>query len=338
MKRISFVKAHEREDGTSVRKYFRIIDSSTHDKQITSKGPNKENLKQLVNVTSKKPMVFPLGEYKPKKKTFAERLNSRFMVNYTSEPYGPRLSRGIYSFTAYNKKGEGTFHAYPTICAEDYVTPPPLRGVYKRQKVGPNVEITDKNFLFGSDYINTNMPGVKVKDMSISGVSWAGANIPDAKFVSTGGLYGGRRMKSVDFSGANLRNATFENYTFEQVDMRGADLTGVSFKVRLEKDGKYAVDLTDSNITEEQFDELLAYSFPDEWPYSLTLVKINRLSPEEFCEMTGADEEVIQVELWAGSMPFRSRVTDQVVENETYNGDKHYIPLWEAQKYLLANQ
>jgi hypothetical protein len=271
-------------------------------------------------------LVFPSPTYKPHSKSWWRRWReANTAVVEEFETHGDYAPMRRWTYRDINPEGEGTVYSHETMKR--------VRGNWPKdecetQTVGPNQTIDSPLFLEGKDYSNTNMPGLTAA-WDVGDVNWSGSNLQGATF-SRGNRY--ILLQSVNFDGADLANARFQDAVMSNISMRGANLAGVSFD-NVRQDGSYDVDyfvdVTDSNVTAEQFDALRkAVSSGD-------MIRINRYTLDEVAGLTGQGPDAIAVSLWAGDIVPRSYGTDQPVDaNEPFDTEKHYIPQWEVQKLL----
>lgn len=99
--------------------------------------------------------------------------------------------------------------------------------------------------------------------------------------------------------------------------MEGADLTGAQV------DGaELPADLTNTNITREQFESLRGVN--NNYPL---IYRVREAPVDEVVAAYGGDEDAAAIALWSGDIEVRDRNTNKVVVGE-FNVDEHYIPHW----------
>lgn len=154
-------------------------------------------------------------------------------------------------------------------------------------------------------------------------------------------------MEKVIFDGADLEGAKFLAVEWSEVSLRGANVTDVDFSIKplrlrrflsTEEEYEFVADLTDSNVTEKQFEQILANiqvatNWVDLPGQPSELVRIRRYTPQEFTAVTGIDKDELTVLLWCGDIQYRSKATDMPDEAE-FDYELHYIPQWEAQRII----
>jgi len=287
--------------------------------------PPSESLHGLAGArTPAAKLAFPLDAYKPPKRGFLRRLRDRFDPVVTLLPgrsFGERYS---WTYREINRRGEGYVYC------DEIVSPGHWpKALCEPQRIGPNIKIGNSMFLRNKDYSRTNMPRLETTT-DIKDVNWSGANLTGARFTARQAAL----LDNVNFDGANLTGAHFTGVSLSQVTMRGADLTGVEFdRVRawLRAEDGFMVDVTDTNITEQQFDTLrkqVSSQHPDD------TIRIRRYSLDEVAELTGIDKDELAVSIWAGDISYRTRRHDEKVDGDPFDADTHYIPQWEPQRLL----
>jgi hypothetical protein len=172
------------------------------------------------------------------------------------------------------------------------------------------------------DYSLTNLPGAKFYVHGFRHSTFAGANLQNAKLGMYACLFEDVSFEGADLAGAFILGATLKNVSFRGANLTGAEITSSSrFK-------EMDVDFTDSNLTGEQFDLLAKDRY-----YEPGSVKMSRYSIEEAASLLGDDGDAFVTLVWLGEIEYRSKATDEKVDDAPFDAEQHYIPQWAMQQY-----
>ncbi len=321
----------------------RVVGNYTREHEVADPGatvdrrPPTGALAGLVSGEGRvsKQLVFPSPDYKPERKGFWERvrLSTSGELRATWVPLsGPEFERTVWAYPVLNRKGRGFMYAGVYYSSQERWP----RSLCGEQEVGPDVRIDDPELVNHLDYSNTDMPNLVVDVHTVKEASWAGANLQGADFRSV------RRLEGVNFDGADLTGATIPSFP-SRVTVRGADLTDaritmVNPDLWASNPPEFLLDATDSNITAEQFDAFMGQlDRVARGAIEITgpnHVVMGRHTLDEVAAATGIDEDELAVLLWSGDLLYRSRETDKLETDGSFDADKHYIPQWEMQRLL----
>lgn len=138
------------------------------------------------------------------------------------------------------------------------------------------------------------------------------------------------------FDGAEMQTTHFSNVRFSQCDVTGADF----FAAKIEGD----VDITDSNFSREQVEQLLrgvdleryapGVDYSSERPPKSPIFWYRRYTPEMISELHGLDAEEAKLLMWLNQIECRDNQTYERVDVSDFDPSVHHVPQWEMDLFV----
>lgn len=323
-KKLQRVGSHQRKTGRDVDAYVRLVDDHTPPSRVD--GPRIDALREATRTISE---TFPNP---------AVQRNSRIGVSGIVRRLFPKKVQGWSAPRGVTRGWVNPITGKGKVVFWDNNTGQWGGFTRKEVKLKPNMYFNG-DWLNSFDYRGVNLNGSLIRTSDLDRCDFRNSNLDNVAWYDNQyrGTHKGPRMVNLNFDGSSCRGMSIAYAEIGgRVSLRGCDVEGMKFSgVKFEGNemshyygAETVLDLRDTNVTEEQLDQIAEFSShlknSDALDYE---VMFPSLSFSEACDRLGVDEEVLDIMIWSGGIGVRDRRAAKGT-NDTPRS-KMRFPTWE---------